>query len=182
MNKIQNRQQLLIVLTIVAAALLIGDHLVFEPLVNLWSARSHQIAGLRAQVRDGNLLVKRADALRGRWQGMQQNALPADTSLAGQQVLGALYNWSRSSGAEITGILPQWKYDSTNYMTFNCRVEASGAMGALSQFLYDVEKGPMALKLDSAALSAHDATGQQLSLTLQISGLALLQPATQTKP
>ena len=176
MNKIQNRQQLLIVLTIAAAALFIADRVIFEPLVNLWSARSHQIAALREQVRDGKLLVQRANSLRSHWSDMQANALPADTSLAGQQVLGELYNWSRSSGAEITSIMPQWKNDSTNYMTFNCRVEASGNMGTLSQFLYNVERGPMALKLDSAEVSAHDATGQQLVLTLQISGLALLQP------
>ena len=74
--------------------------------------------------------------------------------------------------------MPQWKNDSTNYMTLNCRVEASGNLGTLSQFIYDIEKGPMALKLDSVELSAHDNTGQQLTLDLQISGLALLQPTT----
>jgi Tfp pilus assembly protein PilO len=106
---------------------------------------------------------------------MQTNALAADPSLAGQQVIAAFDNWSRSSGAEVTSIMPQWKNDSTNYMTFNCRVEASGTMGALSQFLYQIEKGPMALKLDSVELSAHSDNGQQLTLGLQISGLALLQ-------
>ena len=39
----------------------------------------------------------------------------------------------------------------------------------------------MALKLDSVELAAHDNTGQQLTLGLQISGLALLQPTTQVK-
>ena len=69
--------------------------------------------------------------------------------------------------------MPQWKNDSTNYMTLNCRVEAAGDLGTLSQFLYDIEKGPMALKLESVDLSARDDTGQQLTLGLQISGLAL---------
>jgi hypothetical protein len=102
--------------------------------------------------------------------------LPDNPSLAGQQVIKAFDNWSRASGAEVTSIMPQWKNDSTNYMTYNCRVEASGTLGALSQLLYNIEKGPMALKLDSVELSAHEITGQQLTLGLQISGLALLQP------
>jgi Tfp pilus assembly protein PilO len=88
-------------------------------------------------------------------------------------VITAYNNWSRSSGAEIASVMPQWKNDSTNYLTLNCRVEATGSLGALSQFLYQVEKGPMPLKADSVELSAHDATGQQLTLGLQISGLAL---------
>jgi Tfp pilus assembly protein PilO len=171
--KIQNRQQFLIALTIAAAALLVGVNWVYTPLVNLWSARSQEIRALRVKVNDGNFLKKREADIRGRWDDMRTNALPANTSLAENQVITAFNNWSRSSGAEITSVLPQWKNDSTNYMTLNCRVEATGSLGELSQFLYQVEKGPMPLKADSVELSAHDATGQQLTLGLQISGLAL---------
>ena len=179
--KIENRQQFLIVLTAVVVALWLGDLMVFEPLGKLWSARSAQITTLRNQVKDGKTMIQREAGIRSRWSDMRANALPDNPSLAAQQVIMALDNWSLASSAEVTSIMPQWKYDSTNYMTFNCRVEASGTMGALSQFLYQIEKGPMALKLDSVELSAHENTGQQLTLGLQISGLALLQPTTQVK-
>jgi Tfp pilus assembly protein PilO len=174
--KIENRQRFLVVLTLGAAALLIGVNFIYEPLSNLWSARSAQIKELRAKVHDGKLLLQREAGIRSRWSDMSANALPANTSLAEQQVFKAFDNWSRDTGAEISSIMPQWKDDSTNYMTLNCRVEASGNLGTLSQFLYNVEKGPAALKLDSVELGAHDNTGQQLTLGLQISGLALLQP------
>ncbi len=174
--KIENRQQFLVALTIGAAALFIGVNFICEPLVTLWSARSAQIKELRAKVSTGKLLIQREAGLRSRWSEMNRNALANNTSLAEQQLLKAFDNWSRDTGAEISSIMPQWKNDSTNYMTLNCRVEASGNLGTLSQFLYNVEKGPAALKLDSVELSAHDNTGQQLTLGLQISGLALLQP------
>jgi Tfp pilus assembly protein PilO len=173
--KIENRQQFLIVLTAVAAALLIGNSLIYAPLAKLWSAHSAQIKELRTKIHDGNLLKNREAGIRGQWSDMRTNALADNPSLAGQQVIKALDNWSRASGAEVTSIMPQWKNDATNYMTFNCRVEASGTLGTLSQFLYNIEKGPMALKLDSVELSAHENTGQQLTLGLQISGLALIQ-------
>jgi Tfp pilus assembly protein PilO len=173
--KIENRQQFLIVLTAVVVALWLGDMIIFEPLGKLWSARSAQIKELSTKVKDGNSLIKREKDVRSRWSDMRTNALAANPSLAGQQVIAALDNWSRASGAEVQSIMPQWKNDSTNYMTFNCRLEASGTLGNLSQFLYSIEKGPMALKLDSVELSAHSDTGQQLTLGLQISGLALIQ-------
>jgi Tfp pilus assembly protein PilO len=176
--KIENRQRFLVGLTIGAVALLIGVNFIGEPLANLWSARSAQIKQLRTKVSAGKLLIQREAGLRSRWSLMSTNALPNNTSLAEQQVLRAFDNWSRDTGAEISSIMPQWKNDSTNYMTLNCRVEASGNLGTLSQFLYNIEKGPAALKLDSVELSAHDNTGQQLTLGLQISGLALLQPTT----
>ena len=75
--------------------------------------------------------------------------------------------------------MPQWKSESTNYMTLNCRVEASGDLGTLSRFIYDVEKDPLGLKLESVEFSTRDNNGQQLTLNLQISGLVLL---TQTQP
>jgi Tfp pilus assembly protein PilO len=174
--KIEKRQQFLIVLTIVALALLVGDRLVYEPLARLWSARSAQIKQLQTKVRDGKVLVRRAASLRSEWSSMRTNALPVSTAQAEQQLLAALDNWSHGSGAEINNIMPQWKNDSTNYMTLNCRVEAKGAIGAVSQLIYDIEKGPMALKLDSVELTASDGTGQQLSFAAQISGLVLVQP------
>jgi Tfp pilus assembly protein PilO len=172
--KIENRQQFLVALTIGAVALYIGVNFVGVPLSNLWSARSAQIKQLRAKVSEGKILVQREAGILSHWSEMRTNALPDNTSLAEQQVLKAFDNWSRDTGAEISSIMPQWKNDSTNYMTLNCRVEASGNLGTLSQFLYNIEKGPAALKLDSVELSAHDSTGQQLTLGLQISGLVLI--------
>src|SRR5208282_3656616 len=177
--KIENRQQFLVALTIGALALYIGVNFICVPLSNLWSARSAQIKQLRAKVSEGKLLVRREAGIRSRWGEMSTNALPNNTSLAEQQVLKAFDNWSGDTGAEISSIMPQWKNDSTNYMTLNCRVEASGNLGTLSQFLYHIEKGPAALKLDAVELSAHDSTGQQLSLGLQISGLVLIPQTKQ---
>ena len=63
-------------------------------------------------------------------------------------------------------------------MTLACRVEASGSLGTLSKFIYEVERGPVALRLDTVELSTHDTTGQQLTLSLEVNGLALVQPDT----
>ena len=171
--KIENRQQVLVVAVAVAAALLVGNSLIYEPLSKWWSARAQQITQLRKQVSDGKQLVNREKGIRSHWEEMRTNTLPNNTSLAEQQLLKAFDTWSRDSGATITGILPQWKNDTDDYQTLNCRVEASGNLTALSQFLYDIEKSPMALKLETVELSARDTGGQQLTLGLQISGLVL---------
>ena len=171
--KIETRQQFLVVLTIAVAALFVGERLIYEPLANWWSARSQQIAELRKQVTDGRLLLQREQGLRRRWEQMRTNTLSADTSLAEQQVLKAFDNWSRDSSVAVTGITPQWNDDATNYVTVDWRVEASGDLSALSRFLYDIEEGPMALRLESVNVSARDDTGQQFTLGLQINGLAL---------
>jgi hypothetical protein len=172
--KIENRQQLLLILTISVGVLYAADQIAIEPLIGWWRARAKTVATLRTQVRNGRLLTQREAGLRGRWDQMRTNTLPANASLAEQQVLKAFDNWSRESGASINGITPQWNNDpSQDHLTLNCRVEASGDLGTLNRFLYDIEKDPMALKLESVELSTRDNTGQQLTLDLQISGLVL---------
>jgi len=171
--KIENRQQLLLVLTVAVGVLYAADQLMIEPLISWWKSRAATVATLRTQVHDGRLLIQREASLRSRWDGMRTNTLPANTSLAEQQVYEAFYNWERESGADLTGIMPQWKNDSDDYLTLNCRVEAAGDLDTLTRFLYDIEKGPMALKLDSLELGTRDNNGRQFTLGLQISGLAL---------
>ena len=174
--KIQNRQQFLVALTIAVAGLFVAINFIITPLAGWWSARQTQIRDLRVQVTDGNQMIKAETRTRSRWSDMQANALPANASLAEQQLFGAVDGWAHSSGAEVASLMPQWKNDSTNYMTLSCRVETSGDLGALSKFLYDVERGPMAVRLDSVELTERDKDGQQLTMSAEINGLVLNQP------
>jgi hypothetical protein len=173
--KIKSRQEFLVALTIGAAGLFVAVNFIFTPLAGWWAARSAQVKQLRQKVSDGKMLLARESGIRSHWDDMRTNALPANTSLAEQQVLKAFDGWSRDSGTELASMMPQWKNDATNYMTLACRVEASGGLGTLSRFLYEVEKGPMPLRIDTVELSAHDNAGQQLTLGLEVNGLALLQ-------
>jgi len=157
--QIKNRQQFLIALTIAVAALYVGVKFVYTPLAGWWSARAAEVRDLRDKVGNGRQLIKR------------------ETSLAEHQLLNAFDDWSRDSGAELTSLMPQWKNDSTNYLTLDLRVEASGDLGMLSRFLYDLENSPAPLRVDSVELGAHDNAGQQMTLGLEINGLALLPPA-----
>jgi Tfp pilus assembly protein PilO len=178
--QIKNRQQLLIILAVTAIALFAGDQLVLSPLLKVWSGRAMRIAELRKKISQGNMLVQReqlpGQSIRRRWQQMTNNALPNNTSAAEQQVFKAIDLWAQNSGVTISAITPQWKHDSDDYMTFECRVDAAGDLSKLSRFLYSVEKDPMALRLELMELGARDKEGQQLSLGLQLSGLVLNTP------
>ena len=177
----QNRQKLLIILTLVVVGLYVADLLVFEPLAKWYSARNEKIATLRQQVKDGTRLQHRAAGLQSEWDNMRTNTLPTNGSLAEQQLLTAFDGWASESGAEITDILSQWKSDADDYVTLNCRVEAGGNLNSLMQFLYSVKRGPMALKLDSLQLSSRDTTGQLFTLDLQLSGLVLVAKSPSQK-
>ena len=173
--KIQNREKLLWTLVIGLGGFALVLNFILTPLGNWWSTRQTEIKTLRVKITDGNSLLKRETAIRSNWATKRANALPANTSLAEQQLLKSFTSWADDSGTQLTSIMPQWKNDSTNYMTLGCRVEASGSMATLSKFIYEVERGPVALRLDTVELNSHDNLGQQLTLGLEVNGLALLQ-------
>ena len=171
--QIKNRQQLLIIVAGAAIGLLMADSLILSPLIASWKARSAKITMLRKQVDDGEKLLKRADALTSRWLNMQTNALPNNNSEAEQKVLGSFDKWSQDARISVNSITPQWKRDSEDYTTLECRVDAAGTVGTLAKFLFNVERDAMALKIESVEITSRDKDGQNLSLSLQVSGLML---------
>jgi len=179
--KIKNRQQILMIAAISVVALFAADKLLLTPLGNFWSARSKTIVELKKKVESGGQLAQRDKSLHARWDQMRTNTLPNNPSRAEQQLLRAFDRWSQDSRISITSLSPQWKHDADEYMTLQCRVEASGNMNALSRFLYDVEKDPMALRLEVVEINSRDPDGQQLALGLQVSGL-VLTPTQEKRP
>lgn len=179
--KIKSRQDWLVVLTLGVVALAVTVNFILPPVLGWWSDRQKQIRELGNRVKEGNVTIRRETALRSHWDEMRHNALPGTKAEPGsmppaeQQFLKALDGWARDSGAEITSIMPQWKNTGTNYATLDCRVETSGELSVLSRFIYEIEKGPLMVRLDSVELSAHDANGQQMTLGVEINGLALLE-------
>jgi Tfp pilus assembly protein PilO len=180
--KTENRQKVLVIAAAAVVALYLGNMLVYEPLKNFYQKRAQEIKDLSLQVKKGRATLANEPATRSRWRQMSGNVLPDNSAVAEHKLISAINTWAQDSSVDVTGILPQWKNDTDDYKTLNCRIEVSGPMGPLSRFLYDVEAGPMALKVDSIELSARDSGGQLLTLGVQVSGLALVNTAANKLP
>jgi len=169
----KNRQQLLIIAALSVIGLFAADQFVIEPLIKLWKARETRIAELGQSVVAGQQLQSRQHNIRGYWRDISERTLTNNPSAAEHRVFEAIDHWAQSSGATIASINPQWRHDSEDCMTYECRVDATGDLRALTQFVYNLEKEPLALRLQLVDLGVRDKEGQQLSVNLQFSGLIL---------
>lgn len=169
-----NRQKLLIILAGSAVGLLILDSVAVEPLINLWRKHTAQIVKLRTEVTEGRSLIAREAQLRRVWTEMQAAALPKERAEGEQNLVSALDKWGRANNVEVGSIRPQWKKGGTDrYSVLECRVDVTGSMPMLARFLYEAEKSPLPLRVDAVELTAHDDTGQRITLSLLVSGLRL---------
>lgn len=170
-----NRQRLLLILAGAGLLLLVGDSIVLTPLTKAWQSRSAEIAKLQKNVIEGRGVIERAARTQGLWTEMQSQALPKDPAKAEQDLITAFDRWGRAAGIELGAIKPQWKRGAApRYSQLECRVDATGSLATLSRFLYEVEKSPLALRIDAVELTARDDQGQRLSLGLLVSGLRLV--------
>lgn len=167
----------------IAALVLLGDNFVVEPLIASWKARAKAIAELRLKLENGRRMLQRDVALRSRWNSMLANAVPSNQSEAEGQLFKAFDRWERDSGITRISIKPQWKPgDDDSYATLECRADYNGDIDRVKQFLYEVEKDPMGLKVEDVEITSRDDNGQQLSLALQVSGLQLNPPPQAQQP
>ena len=169
----QNRQKVLLIATAAAVALYVLDAVLITPLTKTWQTHAAEIVKLKKDVARGRSLIERGPQTQRKWAEMQAGALPKDAAQAEQDLISAFDRWGRDNRIELGSIKPQWKRGTDRYSTLECRVDATGTLATLSRFLFELEKSPIALRVDSVELTARDEGGNKLTLGLIVSGLRM---------
>ena len=173
---IPDRQRKLVIFAGSALALLILEYWVRAPLTNLWHAHSLEITRLQQQISDGRRTIKNAPRMARIWAEMQTNALPKDQGQADHDVSAALDGWRIANNIELTSNKPQWKPGATSkdkYSLYEIRLDLVGTLPTLTKFIWELERSPLALRVDSLELTSRDEGGSKISLGLIVSGLRL---------
>ena len=168
------RQRWLVIIAGAGVLMLILDRIVFTPLTNTWQAHAAEIVQLQKSVANGRSLIARAGQLDRVWSQMQANVLPKEPAQAEQVLIAAFDRWGRANNIELGSIRPQWKRGVTDRDSLlECRVDATGTLATLSQFMFELERSPLPLHVESVEVTARDDFGQKLTLALVVSGLRL---------
>ncbi|MEA3188699.1 MAG: hypothetical protein QOD99_2529 [Chthoniobacter sp.] len=169
-----DRRQLL--LKIIAGAivgLFLLDRMVISPAMAGWKDQSERIATLKQKVERGNQLLDRAQSIRQRWTHMMSNDLPEDVSAAENEVFKGISRWARDSRVSFTSLTPQWRSHDEGYDTYECRAAATGDQASLARLIYEIETDPLPARVQECELTARDAKGAQLNLSLHFSFVRL---------
>lgn len=174
------RQRLLWIAAIVCGAAFLGDKLVFTPVMTLWNKRAETITELEKSLNKGRMLMDRETNLRDQWNDIRNNCLPEEKALAENQVMKSHDRWVTDSGIGSLSFKPQWKEEEDDHRTIECRSVTQGNLPQIARFLYELEKEKMPLKLENIEIKANDERGDKLTLTVQYSGLRIVD-TTDTK-
>lgn len=170
---LQKRKKLLLILAISCVGILIADRLVITPYFRSFSARSEKIRELKAELERGQLLLSRANSIRGEWLLMEKGSLTTDRTAAEGIVFDRLNKWRRESDVTFTAINPNWLQGDQIHTIYEVRITAVGSLEQVARFLYTIETDPIAVRVEEAQISSEDERGQKLRLTVRLSFLQL---------
>lgn len=164
----KRRETILKIAVGVVVGLFVLDWLVLTPAATAWKAQGERLATLRRDVTRGRQLLEREKSLRGRWAEMHRTDLDDDLSVAEDDVYKAIFRWTRESKVSFTSLTPDPRQHE-GYDTLEFRASANGDQGSFARLLYEIETDPLAARVLDFDISARDAKGQQLALTMKFS-------------
>lgn len=165
----KNREALLKIGVGVVVGLWLLDRVVISPFLAGWKNQGERIAEFRQKVQRGQQLLDREKSLRDRWAEMQKTDLAVDSPSAESDVRKAINGWVGDSRVSFTNFTPQWRKHEEGYDTYECRTAATGDQASLGRLLYAIETDPLPARVEECELTARDAKGKELALSLRFS-------------
>jgi len=166
----RRRETLLKIAVGAVVGLFLLDRVIISPAIAGWKAQSVRLTALQEKVVRGKQLLEREKTLRARWDEMQQANLPDNISDAENDVYKALSRWTLDSRVSFTSLTQQWRnHPEEGYDTFECRATATGDQAALGRLVYEIETDSLPARIEECEISARDAQGKVLGLSLRFS-------------
>lgn len=169
----KNREAILKIVVAVVGGLFLLDRVVIGPMITHWKEQGERIASLREKVNRGQNLLERARSIRGRWAEMLRTDLPEEGSAAENEVYKGVGRWTRESRINFSNLTPQWKTHEEGFDTFECRAAANGDQASVGRLIYELETDRLPARLEECEITARDAKGQQVMVTMRFSFLRL---------
>ena len=170
------REKLLLTVALLAVAILIGDRLVLGPLVNSWKIRNDKIEKLERDIAKGKTLLPRLKSSMKKWRTYVSDNLNSTNTIAEDEVLRAIENWTGDSGILLTSIKPQWQKHDDRYRTYDVRLVAEGTMREAVEFVHAIESDELPLKIEQLELASREKTGKLISVSVRFAGLQIGKP------
>ena len=167
------REKLLLSVAFLTVAILIGDRLVLGPLINSWKIRNDKIAKLERDIAKGKTLLPRLEPSIKKWRKYVSANLNSTNTIAEDEVLRAIENWTGDSGILLTSIKPQWQNHDDRYRTYDVRLVAEGTMQEAVEFVHAIELDKLPLKIEQLELASREKTGKLVSVSVYFTGLQL---------
>lgn len=173
---LSKREKIIALAALLVLGGLVLDRAILTPLLNRLDQWEMEKQALQLELSEAQNLLKRRNAMERKWRGMAGEGLTAGSE-SESKVLHALDRWSQDTGLTLTSVKPLRRTqvrDQLHEMTFT--IAGSGSMHAAAEFIWQVERAQLPLRIRDLQLGSANESGTEMSLQLNISALTLVTP------
>lgn len=175
---LSKREMIIALATALVLGLLVGDRYLLTPLMGKLDQWETEKQDLTVDLNKAENLLRQRKVMEREWKAMAGEGLAADAE-SESRVLHALDRWSQETGLTLSSVKPlrlnQVK-DNLHEMTFI--VAGTGTMHATAEFIWQIERASLPLRIRDMQLGSSNEGGTEMSLQLNISALALIETKT----
>jgi Tfp pilus assembly protein PilO len=168
---LSRRERIIAIVTVVILAALVADKFIITPTIARLQQLEAQKQQLLAELNEAKNLFERRRLMEKKRRQLLGDGLKSESEVE-SQVLHALGQWAQNSELTLTSVKPQRLLTiNKGLQEITFTVAGKGSLQATAQFLWNVEKSLLPIKINDLQLGSANESGNDMSLQLRLSAL-----------
>jgi Tfp pilus assembly protein PilO len=168
---LSKREWYILVAAVTSIVLLVGDRYVLKPALARLAQAKAQKRSLLDETAQAKSLFERRRLMEQKWQTMISGGLEDDASKTESRILHALRQWADDHGLMLSSIKPERVSGQGSLREITFLLAGTGTMSSVSQFLWQIEKAAVPIKILNLQLGSRNEQGDDMSLQLRLSAI-----------
>ena len=164
-----SREKVIAIVAGVAIGAYALDGVLISPLFARLSDAETRAELARAEIERGQGVLKNRLRAARVWKDLTADTLKDNASAAEGQLLNAVSVWAQRAGVNVVSNKPERSDSEQGFGRLTVRVQASGTMDSLSQFLYLIEQSQIPVRLEDMTLNSRKDGQDDLALQVGLS-------------
>jgi hypothetical protein len=179
---LSRRERFIAIATGAILGIFATDRLVVEPLLSTRSELDSQITSQRSALDRAQRLFTTNRQMAQRWKQIAGSELKASQSEAEGQVIHNVHDWAQESGLALPSLKSERAEKEKDFNKLSFRATGSGTMSQITRFLWRIQTATMPIRITELLISSRKEGTDDLSLTLGISTIQVIQDPSHAKP
>jgi len=167
---LSKRERIIAVITVAVVGLFVLNEFLFKPVSDKLQQLETQKDQLRIELDEAQNLFRKRLALEREWKEASMESLRNEVE-AESKVGRALDKWSQMSRLTLSSVKPERLASDQGLKEMTFVVVGTGTLDAVAQFLWQIERAPLPIKIKDMQLGSSNESGQSMSVQLRLSAL-----------
>lgn len=170
---ISKRERYIIIITVLALVVLLGDQVVLGPYLSRQQSDQELMNSLTLKLDAQQRLLQRENSIHQSWAAMQSQGLNSSASAAEALLIQGFQKWSEDAGLKNVAFTPARPRLRSALQQVTLQVSATGPLSSISRFFWNVQAAEIPVRVQQLQLGARKEGTDDLTVSIMLSTIYL---------